>query len=487
MIEKLKNCFDEMVVYKDLKKSNFFSALSLPSFMRDWLLRRFEDESGVFSEDELVEFVREFIPRKEDWTAIKNRIIKENERVKFLAKISVDIDIRTGEVSFALPDFGLTPKQTIIEDMVWDSCKTELIKGRESWGMLELGYRPPDDSVTPKQPGKIRLISFKNFCPYSIDLDYYKDVRNEFQTSEWIDVLLGAVDYNASGYKSEEEKLTMLTRLLPFTEKRLNLIELAPKGTGKSYLFGRVSRFGWLSSGGVMSRAKMFYDISKRTEGLVSGNDFITLDEVQTISFTDVDEMRAALKGYLESGIYTVGNYEGVADAGVILCGNISKETMDNDGTTNMFEELPSVFHESALIERFHGFIKGWHIPRMNDDLKISGWALNSEYFCTILHELRSDTTYRAVVDKLVNVPEAADTRDTEAIKRIATAYLKLLFPNVRKTTDITARDFNRYCLRRACAMRATIKNQLGILDTEYRGKDIPQFSINEELCNNEK
>ena len=231
----------------------------------------------------------------------------------------------------------------------------------------------------------------------------------------------------------------------------------------------------------------MFYDISKRTEGLVSGNDFITLDEVQTISFTDVDEMRAALKGYLESGIYTVGNYEGVADAGVILCGNISKETMDNDGTTNMFEELPSVFHESALIERFHGFIKGWHIPRMNDDLKISGWALNSEYFCTILHELRSDTTYRAVVDKLVNVPEAADTRDTEAIKRIATAYLKLLFPNVRKTTDITARDFNRYCLRRACAMRATIKNQLGILDTEYRGKDIPQFSINEELCNNEK
>jgi ATP-dependent Lon protease len=487
MIEKLKNCFDEMVVYKDLKKSNFFSALSLPSFMRDWLLRRFEDEFGVFSEDELVEFVREFIPRKEDWTAIKNRIIKENERVKFLAKISVDIDIRTGEVSFALPDFGLTPKQTIIEDMVWDSCKTELIKGRESWGMLELGYRPPDDSVTPKQPGKIRLISFKNFCPYSIDLDYYKDVRNEFQTSEWIDVLLGAVDYNASGYKSEEEKLTMLTRLLPFTEKRLNLIELAPKGTGKSYLFGRVSRFGWLSSGGVMSRAKMFYDISKRTEGLVSGNDFITLDEVQTISFTDVDEMRAALKGYLESGIYTVGNYEGVADAGVILCGNISKETMDNDGTTNMFEELPSVFHESALIERFHGFIKGWHIPRMNDDLKISGWALNSEYFCTILHELRSDTTYRAVVDKLVNVPEAADTRDTEAIKRIATAYLKLLFPNVRKTTDITARDFNRYCLRRACAMRATIKNQLGILDTEYRGKDIPQFSINEELCNNEK
>lgn len=480
MIDKLKKCFEEMVVFKDLKTSNFFSALSLPSFMRDWLLRRFEDESGKFNEDELVSFVHEFIPRKEDWTEIKNRIIKENDRVKLLAKISVDIDIRTGEVSFSLPDFGLSTKQTIIEDNVWDSCKYELVRGRETWGMLELGYRPPNDMATPKQPGKIRLTSFKNFCPYAIELDYYKDARSEFTTAEWIDALLGAVDYNASGYKSEEEKLTMLTRLLPFAEKRLNLIELAPKGTGKSYLFGRVSRFGWLSSGGVMSRAKMFYDISKRTEGLVSGNDFITLDEVQTISFTDVDEMRAALKGYLESGVYTVGNYEGVADAGVILCGNISKESMDNDGTTNMFEELPAVFHESALIERYHGFIKGWHIPRMNDDLKISGWALNSEYFCSILHELRSDTTYRAVVDKLVNVPEAADTRDTEAIKRIATAYLKLLFPHVRKTEDISTLDFNRYCLRRACTMRATIKMQLGILDSEYRGKDIPQFTINE-------
>lgn len=480
MIDKLRDCFDQMVVYKDLKTSNFLSALSLPSFMRDWLLHRFQDENGVFNEEELANFVREFIPRREDWTAIKNRIIKENERVKILAKIIVDIDIRTGEVSFSLPDFGLTTKQTIIEDHVWDSCKTELVKGRESWGMLELGYRPPDDSVSPKLPGKIRLISFKSFCPYSIELDYYKAVRNEFSITEWIDLLLGAVDYNASGYKSEEEKLTMLTRLLPFVEKRLNLIELAPKGTGKSYLFGRVSRFGWLSSGGVMSRAKMFYDISKRAEGLVSGHDFITLDEVQTISFTDVDEMRAALKGYLETGIYTVGNYEGVADAGVILCGNISKETMDSDGTTNMFEELPAVFHESALIERFHGFIKGWHIPRMNDDLKISGWALNSEYFCSILHELRSDTTYRAVVDRLVRVPEAADTRDTEAIKRIATAYLKLLFPNVRKPEDISPRDFNRYCLRRACAMRATIKMQLGILDSEYRGKDIPPLTVNE-------
>ena len=287
------------------------------------------------------------------------------------------------------------------------------------------------------------------------------------------------MDYNADGYNDDEEKkLTMLTRLLPFIEKRLNLIELAPKGTGKSYLFGRVSRFGWLSSGGTMSRAKMFYDQNRHTEGLVAGNDFITLDEVQTISFTDTDEMRAALKGYLESGVYTVGNHEGTAYAGMILCGNISKASMEEDGYGNMFVELPKVFHESALIDRFHGFIKGWNIPRMNDDLKASGWALNSEYFCSIMHELRDDMSYRAIVDELVVVPDGADTRDTEAVKRISTAYLKLLFPNVRQPGDISSDDFKRYCLDRARKMRDIIKYQLGLLDDEYKGKDIPAFTV---------
>ena len=484
MIDKLKQHFSEMVVYKDLKNSNFFQALNLPAFTRDWLLKRFEDETGSFNSDDLASFVHNYIPGKNEWEAVKSRIVKDYENVKLLAKISVDIDIKTGEVHFSLPEYGLTSKETIIEDNVYEIYKDELISGREVWGMLELAYRLPDDTVKPKIPGKIKLNKFRNFCPYRINLDYFKRARSFFTLSEWIDIVLGAVDYNASGYHDNEEKLSMLTRLLPFVEKRLNLIELAPKGTGKSYLYGRVSRYGWLSSGGVMSRAKMFYDISKRSEGLVSGNDFVTLDEVQTISFTDVDEMRAALKGYLEQGVFTVGNYQGVASSGVILCGNISKEIMDQNGTTNMFVELPSVFHESALIERFHGILKGWHIPRMNDDLKVCGWALNSEYFCSILHELRNDTTYRVVVDKLVNVPEGSDTRDTEAVKRITTAYLKLLFPHVQKPEDIDINEFYFNCLKRACNMRALIKAQLGIIDEEYRGKNIPKFDINPEYNN---
>ncbi len=150
------------------------------------------------------------------------------------------------------------------------------------------------------------------------------------------------------------------------------------------------------------------------------------------------------------------------------------------DEYASMFSELPGLFQESALVDRIHGFVKGWDIPRMNDDLKISGWALNSEYFCAILHLLRDDASYRAIVDKLVEVPEKADTRDTEAVKRIATAYLKLLFPNVRTATDVNPKRFLKYCLRPARNMRQIIKRQMGILDTEFKGKDVPIYGVKE-------
>ena len=476
MEEKLRECFSEMVVFKNLKTSNFFASLSLRSFLRDWLLKKFSDDEGHVDVEVVAEFVHTYLPRKEEWISIKNRIVYENERVQILTKISVDIDIKTGDISFSLPDFGLSTKETIIESHVWEEYKDELVNGQETWGVVELGYRMPDDTAKPKIPGKIKLTGFTNFCPYTVDLDYYKDARNEFTVSEWIDVLLGAIDYNAAGYNDEEEKLAMLMRLLPFVEKRINLLELAPKGTGKSYVFGNISKYGLLTDGGKITRAKMFYDVGRRTPGFICGHDYVAIDEVKLVTFNDVNEMRSIMQGYMEKGTFNIGGYDGKSDAGVVFLGNISQENMDE--YCSMFEELPALFQESALVDRIHGFIKGWDIPRMNDDLKISGWALNSEYFCSILHLLRDDASYRAIVDKIVEVPERADTRDTEAVKRIATAYLKLLFPNVRTVEDVNPKRFLKYCLRPARNMRQIIKRQMGILDTEFKGKDVPVYGV---------
>lgn len=473
-VETLKYCFGEMVVYKDLKKSNFFSALSLPAFLRDWLLKKFEDEDGNFDIEEVSEFIQTYIPKRDDWMSIKNRIIMENEHVKFLTRISVDINIKNQEITFVLPEFGLTKKETLIEHNVWENYKSELVNGREIWGIVELGYRFPDEEQ--KLSGKIKLVSFTNFCPYTVDLEYYKDVRNEFSLEQWIDVILGAIDYNAAGYEEPCHKFTMISRLLPFLEKNLNIIELAPKGTGKSYLFGHVSRYGLLTDGGKITRAKMFYDSAKKIPGFIMGNDYVAIDEVKLVTFNDTNEMRSIMQGYMEYGTFNFGGYDGKSDAGIVFLGNIDQDNMDE--YNNMFSELPALFKESALLDRIHGFIKGWDIPRMNDDLKISGWALNSEYFSSILHLLRDDASYRAIVDQLVVVPERADTRDTEAVKKLTTAYLKLLFPNVRKPCDISAKDFKEYCLKPSMNMRYIIKTQLGILDKEYRGKGIPSYSV---------
>lgn len=478
MTEKLRDYFDEMVVYKDLKNNNYFSSLGLPAFLRDYLLKTFSDDFGNIDMEEVSEFVKKFIPKKEDWMSIKNRIVYENENVQILTKIYIDINIKTGDISFAIPDFGVTEKETMIEPAIWDLYKDELTSGSETWGIIKLGYRPPDDTSKPKIPGKIKLIGFKNFCPYTVDLDYYKDMRSNFSIDEWVDVLLGAIDYNADGYDTELQKLSMLTRLLPFVEKRVNLIELAPKGTGKSYVFGHVSKYGLLTDGGKVTRSKMFYDANRRKPGYICGPDYLAIDEVKLVNFGDENEMRSILQGYLEYGTFNANGYNGESDAGVVFLGNIKEENMNEYGY--MLRELPTLFQETALLDRIHGFVKGWDIPRMNDGLKVTGWALNSEYFCSILHELRNDMSYRSIVERLVEVPEQADTRDTEAIKRMTTAFLKLLFPHVRNEFDVDKIEFRDYCLLPAMKMRRIIKLQQGMIDTEYKGKDVPFLTVKE-------
>ncbi|MDE6077814.1 MAG: BREX system Lon protease-like protein BrxL, partial [Muribaculaceae bacterium] len=237
-----------------------------------------------------------------------------------------------------------------------------------------------------------------------------------------------------------------------------------------------ISRYGYLS-GGKLTRARLFYDLARREDGLVFFNDFIAFDEVQKVEFDNPNEMTQTFQNYMEQGTVHIGDKVDIADAGFVMLGNIDISQMDQD--VNMFNSLPSVFKSSALIDRIHGFIEGWEIPRMNEGLKVDGWALNSEYFTTIMHLLREDTSYRAIVDRIVKYPLDADTRHTEAIKRIATAYLKLLFPHVRSVEDINEREFERYCLRPARLMRRIILKQLAIIDREYAGKSLPKYTVN--------
>ncbi len=473
----MKSYFGEMLVYKSSANSKFFSALSLPSFVRDWLVMRYSDAEGKIDKDEVNAVVKRTIPKKEQWNEYLVDLLHRNESVRFLTKVKIDFDAATRRALFSLPDFSVPKKkgEAIVDWSVIEANRGYLLSPTEVWGIVEL-ICEYDDS---ERNSVFRLIDFTPFCPYTIDLKYFTECREYFTTEEWIDVLISAIDYNPTGYSSTKQKLTMISRLLPFVEKRLNLIELAPKETGKSYLYAQISKYGWLVSGGSISRAKMFFDVSKKTPGLVSRFDYVALDEVQSIKFTDVMEMQGALKGYLESGEYRVGDSRGIGDAGLILLGNIEYELMNIN--QNMFIDLPGIFHESALLDRFHGFIKGWDIPKMKESLKANGWALNTEYFGEIMHMLREEISYRAAVDELLDLPKNSATRDTEAIKRICTGFLKLLFPNATDIPKIDIDEFQMYCLEPAKSMREVIKMQLGIIDyREFGGVKIPDIQIKE-------
>ena len=474
-INRLRDAFDEMVLFKDLKKSNFISSFKLPSFMRDWVIKRFQDEDGNIDADGAADFISEFIPKKERWKSILNRVVNEHETVKFLGKISVNINIKNQMVSFRLPDFGLEFKETIIPKDVWDECSDELLKSEENWGIIELGYYIPENE---KEPCKIKLVSYRDFCPYEVCLEDYKSANEDFSLSEWVDIILSAVDYNPEGYESFEQKLTMIQRLLPFVEKRVNLMELAPPGTGKSYLFGQISRYGWLVSGKV-TRSKLIYDLTTKKEGVVAFRDYVALDEIREAEYMKDTEIQSALQAIMENGKYRApDNHEVNVDAGIIFLGNITSARQNE--YVNMCAELPKPFHQPQFLDRIHGFIKGWALPRMKDDMKACGWALNSEYFATIMHELREDASYRVIVDKLVKMPPASDTRDTDAVKKICTAFLKLLFPRVRKPNDISREDFWNYCLKPAMDMRAIIRIQMGHADEKEQGKTVPDFDVEE-------
>lgn len=474
--DKLLKVFGtEMTVHKNLKKTSFFKSYNIPSFLRDWLLEKFRDGDD-FDSDGIKEYIKSHIPNKEGFFVIKDKIMKSAELAKILTRVGVDLDVLTNKNRFSMPEYGISENETNINEHVWNNIKDSFISGKEVWGMATLGYRQPDENAKPKIKGAITLEDFKLFNKYSVDLEDFKEYRKEFTINEWIDVIISAIDYNPEGYENDINKLTVIKRLLTFVEKRLNIVELAPKGTGKSYLFGSLSKYGYLNSGGTLSRTKMFYDRSKKRDGYIINSDFVALDEIQYTGFTNVDEMRQALQGYMEQGQVGIDGHTIIADAGVIILGNIDQSVWDIN--KNMFIQLPEAFKSSALLDRFHGFIEGWLIPRMHEDLKVEGVALNSEYFTCIMHEMRSDANYRKIVDELIVVPTNADTRDTESVKRVATAFLKLLFPNSTDSKYVNREIFNKYCLEPAIRMRGIINKQNGFIDTEFKDKIMANYSL---------
>ena len=457
---KVMSIFADECIYKESSIYSCFNGYNVPSFIKDWLLKRYTTNDRTPDIIKIKKFLNNHIPSKDD--DIKKRLM-QNEQVKVLVRVLIEPDLKTNIFRFAIPDLGIRLSDGRVSTYLMSKGD---IKCGENWGIVILEYVPPYE----KEHGYTEMVSFQSFKPYKPEYDYFCRARNEFSIEEWIDFLLTCMEYNPNSeqFNTIEKKITFLSRLLVFVEPNLNMIELAPKGTGKSYVFNNISKYGWHISGGKVTRAKLFYDMNTQTPGLLASYDFVAMDEIKTIEFDNPAEILGGLKNYLESGIYTVGKTRQTSACGMILLGNIDLNEQGYPLNRIYFNELPKFFHDTALLVRFHGFIEGWKLPTMQEDLIFNGYTLNIEYFSEILTMRRIKPEYGEIVKKFLVVPNDADTRDKKAIIKLATGYLKLLFPHVRSEYDISPSDFYAYCFLPAYEKRKLVKQQLSYMDPQY-------------------
>ena len=470
--DKIRQVFGSAAVFKNPANYEVFNGRNLPSFVKDYLISTHIAADGSFRREALMQFLDAHIPR--DNSAILARL-RRGETLTLLTRFVISTNLARNKTSFQIPDMGIKSSDTLIPDYLIEEYPDDLIDG-EKWGIMKIVYIAPTDN----ERGHLEMVKFKPFRPMQkLDIDYIRNCRAQFTLEEWIDVLISAMEYTPSAFANLTQKLEFVTRLLPFIEPRLNMIELAPKGTGKSYIFGNLSKFVWLVSGGRVSRAKLVYDRSTRTPGIMRFYDMVAFDEIQTISFSDNLEMQSFLKNYLEFGRATIDNYEFMSECGLMLLGNIQLTSSNAPLNDSYFSELPEMFKESALLDRFHGMIEGWLLPRINVDMMLQDWTLNVEFFSEVLHQMRTESVYSHIVEALVAVPNGAEVRHTKAVKRIATAYLKLLFPHVTSAEQMDLNDFNMLCLQPAIRRRDIVRQQCSYIDPEPTfSKPIPAYQV---------
>lgn len=456
--EKALDYYGEVVINKSLVQQAGFTARSIPTYVGEWILFNFLEDGELTEESrkKISDFLNRFLPQKAQKEEMKNRLLNMDS-VKLLDDYSVSINLKNGTRYLRIPfldmNDAMIPPQIVEEN--------NLLLASGVWGVGELFYVPPENE---NKNGNVVLRSFKPFQIGTVDIDYFIECREHFSFNEWIDLIISSMGFNPSIY-SHTQKMILITRIIPFVEPRVNLIELAPKGTGKSFVYDNFSRYGRVVRGGKVTPAVMFFHQTKNTPGLIAKYDLVVLDEIQSIQ-TD-PELAAGLKTYLESGKFSRGNTEATSEAGFVMLGNIPLDENRNPLYINegLLKDIPNFLQETAFVDRLHGIIPGWHMPRVSNDTPSKMLGFKGDFLSEILHQLRGRVDYSDFVSSFMSLTNCKDLRDYKAIQRLATGYLKILFPDLK----VNKEEFIEYCLKPAVELRQRVRDELNKMDPEYK------------------
>lgn len=465
---KLRNNFDGRIVRKDLTKK-IKEGANVPVYVLEFLLGQYcssDDETII---EQGVQNVKRILAdnfvRPDEAQKILSQLRKNGSHT-IIDMVTVHLDIKKDCFFAEFSNLGLT-NVPIMDDYpekydrllcggIWCIVQLEYeSEGDSSFGITDIDGQPI--SSKQKKQKDISPISIHKLTPIQmphIDIEEVREGRKAFTQEEWMDVMLRSCGYEPEQLNNREKWL-LLARMLPLVENNFNLCELGPRSTGKSHIYKEISPNSILVSGGQTTVANLFYNMGRKTVGLVGLWDCVAFDEVAGIKFKDKDGIQI-MKDYMASGSFARGKEEKAASASMVFVGNINQSVDVLLKTSSLFDPFPpEMGTDTAFLDRLHCYIPGWEIPKFRPEHFTNDYGFITDYLAEFIRELRKEQ-YGDALDKYFRLGKNLNQRDTIAVRKIVGGYVKLLYPDGEFTKEQIEE-----ILVFALEMRRRVKEQL--------------------------
>lgn len=447
--QRLKETFQGRIVRKDLTKK-IKEGANVPVYVLEFLLGQYcssDDpetiENGVATVKRILE---ENFVRPDEAQKVLSKL-RSNGSHTVIDMVTVRLDLKRNTYIAEFSNLGVN--DIPIADEYPEKFDRLLCGG--IWCIVQLSYEYVEEA---RKSAAIQITKLTPIQMPHVDLEEIKQGRTEFTKGEWLDLMLRSIGMEPDAL-TYREKWLLLTRMLPLVENNFNLCELGPRSTGKSHLYKEISPNSILVSGGQTTVANLFYNMGRKTVGLVGLWDCVAFDEVAGIRFKDKDGVQI-MKDYMASGSFARGKEEKAASASMVFVGNINQSVDVLLKTSSLFDPFPpEMGTDTAFLDRIHCYLPGWEIPKFRPEHFTNSYGFISDYLAEFIRELRK-VQYGDALDKYFKLGKNLNQRDTIAVRRMVDGYLKLMYPNGEFTKDELEE-----ILRMALEMRRRVKEQL--------------------------
>ena len=461
---KINDHFPGKVVRKDLTKLVKGNAI-VPTYVLEYLLGQYcatDDENTISAGIETVKrIISDHFVHRDEAQIIKSTI-RERGSHRIIDKVSIKLNDREDQYEAFFSNLGLN-RIPISDEVIKEHPK--LLSGGV-WCILTMGYVTTDEKkATPWVVEQIKPIQISN-----IDIEEYKSMRDQFTTDEWLDLLLQTMGLNPDEF-TKRSKLLQITRLVPFVENNYNLIELGPKGTGKSHVFSELSPHGILISGGEVSKAKLFVNNSSGEIGLVGYWDVVAYDEFAGKTKRTDRGLVDIMKNYMANKSFSRGTEVYGASASMVFVGNTDHSVPYMMRHSDLFDALPKDYYDTAFLDRMHAYLPGWEVQKLRNDMFSSDYGFIVDYLAEVLKELRKEDRTNDF-SEYFKLSDTITTRDKTSIAKTYAGLSKVIYPNggIPLEDAKELMDFAIECRKR-------VKEQLRKMDETFEKVDF-SYSI---------